>query len=481
MIRFHYSFRLAATLVLGGVLGLTLSACAEGNVLKGLPGMGTETKTEAAPVPKAAPKTVTASRTPAVRTPSTSVRTTQRPPQLPSLEELLGRMPKPGETFKQPPPLPPSGAVRVGLLLPLTGINSRIGNAMLNAASLALFDFADSDFEILVRDTRGTPEGSDEAARLAIGDGAEVLIGPLLSNSVSAVALSARAAGVPVIAFSSDRRVAGDGVFTMGFFPEDEVRRVVEYAVQKGINRFALLAPDDPYGNAVSSALDAATYRLGASVTAREFYDPLSRDFSKNVRNLADYDRRRAALVDQREYLKQSGDEFSKRALARLKNLQTLGDPPFDALLVADGGKRLISVAALLPFYDVDPGRVKILGTGQWEVAGIGAEPALMGGWFAAPDPKSREAFIEKYRKTYSTRPHRLTTLAYDAMALAVVLARQPENRYAIERIAQSGGFTGRDGVFRFLADGQVERGLAVLEVGQKQARVIDPAPRSFR
>ncbi|MBL4615798.1 MAG: ABC transporter substrate-binding protein [Magnetovibrio sp.] len=164
-----------------------------------------------------------------------------------------------------------------------------------------------------------------------------------------------------------------------------------------------------------------------------------------------------------------------------MKNLQTLGELPFDTLLLADGGKRLIAVAALLPFYDVDPQKVKILGTGQWDEQGLGAEPALIGGWFAAPDPAVRQAFSDKYLNAYGNRPHRLATLAYDATALSVVLGAQDTPQpFMAEVLAKTGGFAGRDGIFRFPEDGAAERGLAVMQVRRKDAQVIDPAPQVF-
>lgn len=172
-----------------------------------------------------------------------------RPPLLPSLDDLIGRIPQAttpatiGDAISEPPPVPMARGLRVAILLPLSGTNQRVGAAMLNASQMALFDFAGNDFELLVHDTQGTPEGAAEAARLAIGDGARLIVGPLLSTSVRAVSDLARAAAVPVVAFSSDRTVAGSGVYTMGFFPGDEVKRVVNYAATQGAQRFALLAP----------------------------------------------------------------------------------------------------------------------------------------------------------------------------------------------------------------------------------------------
>lgn len=227
--------------------------------------------------------------------------------------------------------------------------------------------------------------------------------------------------------------------------------------------------------------MNAAVWQSGGYVVQTEFYDPQVSDFSEPVKRIANYDARRGALLDQRRTLKARGDEVSLLALNRLKNLQTLGEVPFDALLVADGGKRLIAVAALLPFYDVDPQKVKILGTGQWDEPGLGAEPALVGGWFAAPDPTVRQAFSDKYLNAYGIRPHRLATLAYDATALSVVLGAQDTPQpFMAEVLAKAGGFAGRDGIFRFPEDGAAQRGLAVMQVRRKDAQVIDPAPQAF-
>jgi ABC-type branched-subunit amino acid transport system substrate-binding protein len=410
-----------------------------------------------------------------------------RPPLLPSLDDLIGRIPQAttqtgaGDDLAEPPPLPLARGIRVAILLPLSGANQRVGTAMLNATQMALFDFAGPDFELLVHDTKGTPESASEAARLAIADGAQLIVGPLLSSSVRAVSDNARAAGVPVVAFSSDRTVAGEGVYTMGFFPGDEVDRVVKYAAAQGVQRFALLAPRSAYGQTVSEAMNASVWGAGGFVVQTEFYDPQVSDFSEPVKRIAHYDERRAALLDQRRTLESRGDEVSRLALKRLENLQTLGEAPFDALLLADGGKRLIAVAAMLPFFDIDPKKIKILGTGQWDEPGLGAEPALVGGWFAAPDPGARQAFSDKYLHAYGNRPHRLATLAYDATALAVVLGGQDNTQpFGPDALAQAGGFAGRDGIFRFPSAGAAERGLAVMQVRRKDARVLDPAPQAF-
>ncbi len=382
----------------------------------------------------------------------------------------------------KPPVLQFDGdAIRVGLMLPLTGQHGGLGRAMLDAAQLALFDFSDARFELLPHDTKGLPGEAAYSASLAVGDGAQLIIGPLLGPSVEAVAPMARAAGVPVLGFSSDRTVAGDGVYTMGFLPGAEVERVVAYAISRGLSRFAVLAPDDAYGATITDAVSAALSYYGGSLVDLAYYHPSGDNLDPVIRELADYDERRQALLELRAELEHKEDELSHKALERLENLETLGDLPYDALLIADGGARLQRVAALLPFYDIDPRKVRMLGTGQWDAQAVGAEPALLGGWYAAPEPGKRQTFMDRFQSVYGYNPPRLATLAYDAAALAAVLARSGEERpYTVEALTQQSGYTGRDGIFRFSPAGVAERGLAVLQVRQRGAEVIDPAPTSF-
>ena len=406
-------------------------------------------------------------------------------PQWPSFIPYLTRPPPEAAPAPEPystvPPPASEDIVRVALLLPLSGANAKLGQAMLNSAQLAVFDFADSRFELLTHDTKGTPKGAVAAAAAAIADGASMIMGPLLSASTRAVGPQARAANVPVLAFSSDRSVVGGGVYTLGFLPSAEIWRIVAYARSKGVRRYAALAPDNAYGETVISALEEAAAAHGSTITQVRFYDPNASDFSASVRALADYGARRRELLSQRRELEGRDDEISIKALKRLEKLQTIGDLPFDALLVADGGKRLQSIAALLPFYDIDPAKVRMLGTGQWDVPGLGAEPALIGGWFAAPPPPARADFENEYRAMYGQAPPRLATLSYDATALAAVLARNKKGPdFSASAITVSSGFWGRDGIFRFLPQGISERGLAVMRVGRRESEIISRAPETF-
>ncbi len=343
---------------------------------------------------------------------------------------------------------------RVAVLLPRSGRHGDLGEAMWNAAQLALFDFAGGSFELLPYDTAGNPETAAQAAQKAVAEGARLIIGPLLSGSTRAVAEPARNAGVPVISFSSDASAASPGVFVMGFTPQGEVRRILRYARDRGLDRFAVITPDNAYGAVIAQSVNQTANALGSEVVRIDMVDPNSLDFSSVVERLA-----------------------SQGAGAGGGAAPTAS---FEALMIAELGQRVGAVAAYLPAYGIGD-TVQILGTGTWDQPRIGNEPALVGGWYASADPASRSGFVAKYQQVYGARPPRLASLAYDATALAAVLSRT----YGAAGFDQTlltapGGFYGSDGLFRFGPDGVAERGLAILEVDPGGPRIIDPAPGRF-
>lgn len=373
--------------------------------------------------------------------------------------------------------------VRVGIMVPLSGSAARVGRDLLDAAQLALFDFTPPRFELRVYDSGSNPVIAASAAARAQEEGVRILLGPLFSESVSAAADVLRPHGIPVYAFSSDRLVGGNGVYVAGFFPEAQIARTVDFAVRRGMFRFASLVPDDAYGGRMNAAFSSAVQTVGGEVVTSRFYPFDTEGKTATVRSLAQYDARAAALKREKQRLAGKSDPISKRALERLETLDTIGDVGFEALMLPEGGEEILQLSPLLAFFDIDPVQIKLLGTWIWDDPALGKEPSMLGAWFAAPPRESRLRFVDRFRETYGRVPDRLATLAYDGVALSAVLARAigPEGApYASENLENADGFAGVDGIFRLLPSGEVERGLSVLEIGRDGPREVDPAPTSF-
>jgi len=379
-------------------------------------------------------------------------------------------------------PRPEDQVHRLALLLPLSGRGASIGKALSDAAQMALFETARDDLEVMIFDTQGTTAGAEDAARLAIADGARLILGPLFGASAEAARPIAAAADVSIVSFSNNQDIAGGGVYVFGFLPGQQVRRIMRFAADKGHFRIGALAPSTGFGELVVASARIAAEQMGANVVRATYYDPSDSELSDLIRQFADYDSRKSALAAQKSLLTGRTDQISKQALARLSGLDTFGDPPFDSVLLPAGGPELRGMAPLLAYYDVDPARIRLLGTALWdETRGLGAEPALVGGWYAAASPEARTDFENKFERAFNRRPPRLASLGYDAMLLAVALTYGEKGAdYSSEALTDSNGFAGVDGIFRLLPDGTNQRGLAVLEVEQNGVRVIDPAPLSF-
>lgn len=374
-------------------------------------------------------------------------------------------------------------SIRVGIMLPLSGPNAAIGTALLNAASLALFDARDRRLDLIPFDTQGTPEGAVAAMDALLAQKPDVIIGPLFSGSIQAIKTQAQAANITIIGFSTDHKVAGAGVYLLSFPPEEQIRRVVTYSVDTGYSKFAALIPETGYGTRILEIYGPHIRTLDKELVAVEFYPPNPEKLFDPVKKIANYVLRRREYLDEVEFLESLGedDDFGQELLDEIKNLETLGDVDFDAILLPEGGALLTTLAPLLAFYEIDPAKIKVLGTGLWHDGMLIHEPQLIGGWFAGPENKRANAFLDRYARDFGTQAPRLATLGYDAMALVATLVRTKKRPdYSTQHLTNPEGFLGLDGIFRFRKNGLVERGLAVYEVTRRGFKIIDPAPTDF-
>jgi ABC-type branched-subunit amino acid transport system substrate-binding protein len=342
-----------------------------------------------------------------------------------------------------------TGNIRIALLLPLsaTGNTGQVAQSMRNAADLAIRDFQTAGIQVLVKDDAGTPEGARAAVSAAVAEGAELVLGPLNSASVTAAATIARGTRIPVIAFSTDTSVAGNGVYLLSFLPQSDVDRIVSFAAARGKRSVAALLPSNAYGQVVEAALQRAVANAGGRVMAIERYS-----------------------------LDRVSMQERATAVAALAKSGTI-----DTIFMPDAGDAAPFLAQVLAAAGVRPPQITYLGSGQWDDPRVLAESNLNGAWYPGPDSGGFAAFSRRYQTAFGTAPSRTASLAYDATSLAAGLAsRFGADRFTEQTLTNPNGFIGVDGAFRFLQNGLNQRGLAVFEIQNGQAVIVDPAPKSF-
>ncbi len=352
-----------------------------------------------------------------------------------------------GPAAPEPSTGPGLGAARVALILPLSagGNAGAAAQSMKNAAELALAEFSNPNIQLIVKDDGGTPQGAQTAARAALQEGAEIVLGPLFSGSVAAAGQITKSRSIPMIAFSTDTNVAAQGVYLLSFLPESDVDRIVRYAAANGRKSLVALLPDNAYGAVIEAQLQQAVSQIGARLVSIERYPSEQTKLAEPVR----------------------------RAAAAAKQA--------DAVFIADSSDMTPQVVQALARSGVSQQRIQFIGTGLWDDPKLFADPNMTGAWFAAPDSAGYRAFVERYKSRFGQEPARTASLAYDAVSLLAALVKtQGLNRFSVAALTNPSGFSGIDGVFRFRADGTCERGLAVMEMRGGGTRVISPAPRAF-
>ena len=344
-------------------------------------------------------------------------------------------------------PVTASGKTRIALLLPLSGRSAPVGQSLQQAAEMALFDTGAKELALAAYDSGETADTAVEAYRKARIDGAALVLGPLFGTSATALAPLVGQGGANVVSFSNDEQAAQRGVWIMGIAAPPQVRRVVDHAVDAGIKRFAVFAPQTSYGQQMVQTLESQVTIRGGKVAAIELFDANSADLNTPARRLAEASRGEDKL----------------------------------AVLVPVAPPRLAAALAALAAAGIDNKSVQLIGTGVWDVPNIGSEVMLRGAWYAAPDPAKRADFERRFLSTYGRPPHRLATLAYDGVSLAGHLARLKQGGdFSAEAITNPNGWSGIDGIFRFLPNGRSERALAVIAVQAGAGTVVSPAPTSF-
>ena len=329
---------------------------------------------------------------------------------------------------------------KIAALLPLSGPNAAIGSALLDAMAMAHADAKGGiPVDLLPRDTGGTPEGARAAAASALEAGATIVVGPLLGAEIPAVAEVARAANVPVLGLTNNAAAAGPGVYVLGLLPQNQVQRSIAFAQGKGARRFAAVIPNDVYGRIVEDAFRAAVAAAGGQVVALERHGGDVATISAAVKRVAG-------------------------AIERI-----------DALLVAGNGDGLILAASFVPYFDIDAReKLVLVATTTWDDPRLAREVALYGAYIAAPLTARREDFQRRYKDANGRDAQLLSSLGYDAAALAIATLREAGDGALAPVLTNSGGFEGYDGVFRLQPDGTNTRLLPVLQFQRGGPKIVD-------
>ncbi len=279
--------------------------------------------------------------------------------------------------------------------------------------------------------------------------------------------------GVLFFSFSSNKSLAGDCVFLLNFFPKNEIETIFNYLPEN--SKVALVFPENSYGYKINEIADVVSQKSNSVIISRASYKENLENVRTSIKELGKYELRKFELNRQKKILSLNKDEGSKKRLKKLEKFTTTNDYEFTHVLIADYGLRLLQVAPLLAYYDIDPNIVRFIGTGAWDDKIFFNEPTLQNAIFPGVEYNKRQKLITNYFANYEEDLMRISTLPYDLVGLLTYLI---DNNYNLTQFYQlmnnnNSKFDGVDGNFYF-KNNLIERELKILQINNGKALQIN-------
>ncbi|MCV2894049.1 penicillin-binding protein activator [Lentibacter sp. XHP0401] len=343
-------------------------------------------------------------------------------------------------------------AVKVALLLPRGSAiqgDSLVSDSLENAARLAVADLQGVKIDLRVYATAGDAGRAQTAAKQAVADGAQVIIGPLRAESANAAAVAVAPSGVNVLAFSNNTTIAGGNLFLLGSTFNNSADRLTAYAKRNGKDRILVVHDEEVGGQLGKAAITQSIARTGATLAGTIGYERSQQGVTTAVQRI--------------------------KAAAAAGNANAI-------FLTSTSDAALPFYAQMLPEVGISNANTQFIGLSRWDIPAQTLQlPGLQGGWFSLPDPAKAGQFSARYTGAYGSQPHPLAALAYDGIAAVGALASSGRrNALSASSLTQGAGFQGANGIFRLRPDGTNERGLAIAQIQDRKVVIIDAAPSSF-
>tara|TARA_A100001011_G_scaffold400844_1_gene519753 strand:- start:2941 stop:4401 length:1461 start_codon:yes stop_codon:yes gene_type:complete len=363
-----------------------------------------------------------------------------------------------------------SNTIKVGVMLPLSGVRQDVGNLILNAIEMAIFQTEDNKLELIIKDTEAKPEKAKSVFFELINEGVSIVIGPLFSKSLAAIQSSVQASKVNVFALTNNINLAKQGIWVFGVDPQAQTKKVLEFALEKGSKKIAALLPKNAYGLLLFDTISKFSKENLIEIKEVEFYE-----FS--IENQRKASQKISKGFDQyQEKLNQLKEQEDNSTIDKNK---LLIEKPFDSVFIAAAGQNLTILSSQLQYNNVDPKLVQYLGISSWENNSILTEPALEGGVFVTTSQLYQDKIKLIYKNSFNKEMPNIAMIAYDIVALLDSL-EYTENIININNLINEEGYIGLRGLFRLKNNGIVERTFQLKQVKNKRFSTFKKAITQF-
>ena len=334
-----------------------------------------------------------------------------------------------------------SEKIKIGLIVPISGKDSKLGNSIIKSVRLAINKIDDNRIEIIPKDTKSNPINSLRASKELYDQGVRIVIGPVFNESVkyldelkdmTFVSLTNKIYGNP------------SNVISAGVNAISQINTIKKFNKINNLERSIFLIPKTYYKREIDLAIKKTKIKL----KDRFYYDSDPTLLTAQIEKLTRYPQRKQNLKDEIARLENSLVQNKEKKIEKLKKKDTLGGINFDSVIIADFDESLKSVATSLLYTDVSSKRISYLTFNQWFNESLLKETSLHPIYFPSINKVNYDEFIEEYKKIYNEFPNQISFLSYDLFGLIYYLIY--ENNFKIDEkiFYKKNKFKGKIGIF---------------------------------
>ena len=334
--------------------------------------------------------------------------------------------------------------IKIGLLVPLSGKNSEIGQSIIRSTRLAVNKINNSSIEIIPRDTKSNPQDTLNAAKELSKLGVKIIIGPVFNKNLTYLD---ELTDVTFLSLTNKNNNFSKNIINAGINATSQLNAVRKFLELNGIKKTIFLTPDIDYKNEIKKAIIFSNIKI----IKNYIYNTDPTELTQQIEKITLYKKRKQNLEDEIVRLEKSNQNNTKQLVETLKKKDTLGDVKFDSIIIADFDESLKSVTTSLLYTDISPKEKYFITLNQWFNESLLEEASSQPLYFPSINKKNYEDFSSEYFEKFNQYPNQLSFLSFDLVGLVYYLIIQ-NNSIVDERIFMKKNlFKGKVGVFEIM------------------------------
>ena len=355
--------------------------------------------------------------------------------------------------------------IKIGLLVPLTGKNSEIGQSIIKSTQLAINKIDNPFLEIIPKDTESNPDTTLKSATELAELGVKIIIGPVFNNNLRYLN---KLKDVTFLSFTNKNNNNSSNIISAGINATSQLKSIKKFLEINEIKKTIFLIPDLNYKDEVNKAISNSKIKI----IKKYIYDTDPTKLTKQIEKITNYKKRKQNLDDEIIRLEKSNEFNKERLIEKLNTKDTLGDVKFDSLIVADFDQSLKSVTTSLLYTDVSPKEKYFITLNQWFDESLLSETSSQPIYFPSIDKKNYEDFSIDYYKKFNHYPNQLSFLSFDLVGLVYYLILQNNSIIDNKIFTKKTLFKGKIGVFE-IKNNKINHILNFYKVENKEFKKI--------